>query len=790
MLHFSDPARGALYLTRDDPTGFAAPPAFGPFRVLHQIGVGALGPVFRTYEPARDRLVAVKVFRLDITPEQASALADELARATEAGLFHPSIVEPVAAGLEGTVAYRAEEYVAAESLDVAMRHYAPAALDKALPFISQLASAIDFARAAGVGHGALHPRDIFVTPDEARATGFGVVDALDRLRIRAPVRRPYSPPERIAAEPWGIAADVFSLAVIAFELLTGRRPSGVGDQMGPLTGASLGTHADAIRAVLVKAMHEDPAERYASAGAFAAALALAAELEAAAPAAAVRREPVETPPQVEKVSPGLEDFSEESITPAHAETAREVARKVIAARKRQSREREKEKEKTASQPAVPVEPSEVEVEPAPVDVTAADAFKPAEVDLKPAGVEVDSADVDFRPASGHATHEDVAVKAEEVAEIPVETPETPAPLETPEPAAVAFAALEPPEPLAAGPTEPDSPILRDTHERVVAVEEFRLREGSLFRPERTRPRSDDRASPESLHRAKPEPAEPVLDRVDTDVPLLSHDEPPHDRPRVALLPLVLMSIPMVGLGYFAGYVVGSRDAAAERTGAAATASAPASSDLTTPGTSGQTPSRDYTEGAVDRSAAPAPPAAESKPAAPPPSPSPAPAAIPKTGQIVVTSTPAKAAVTINGEWSGRTPLTLNRPFGTYVVRVVEKGYQVALEKVQLSAKSPRQTMTVTLRPTPGATRAPAAAKPAPESAAARTGEIYVDSRPQGARVLVDGKLQGVTPLRLTKQAVGSHDVRLELEDHEPWTATTQVTAGATARVSGSLERIR
>ena len=65
-----DRKRGAAYLTRDDPTGFAAPPAFGPFRVLHQIGVGALGPVFRTYEPTRDRLVAVKVFRLDIRPNR------------------------------------------------------------------------------------------------------------------------------------------------------------------------------------------------------------------------------------------------------------------------------------------------------------------------------------------------------------------------------------------------------------------------------------------------------------------------------------------------------------------------------------------------------------------------------------------------------------------------------------------------------------------------------------------------------------------------------------------------
>src|SRR6476469_3619201 len=236
MLHSDNPAEEIHPLTREDHTAFSPPPAFGPFRVLHQIGVGALGPVFRTYEPTRDRLVAVKVFRLDVTPEQAQALADELAHAAEAELIHPSIVEPIAAGVEGTVTYRAEEYVAAESLDAAMRHYAPASFDTMLRIVGQLAEAIDSARAAGVGHGALHPRDIFITPDEARASGFGVVDALERVGLRAPVRRPYSAPERIAGAAWSTPADVFSLAAITYELLTGRRPSGTGDQLGPLTG--------------------------------------------------------------------------------------------------------------------------------------------------------------------------------------------------------------------------------------------------------------------------------------------------------------------------------------------------------------------------------------------------------------------------------------------------------------------------------------------------------------------------------------------------------------------------
>src|SRR3982750_4704652 len=214
VLHFDDLPEEFRPLTREDPSAFAPPPAFGPFGVLHQIGVGALGPVFRTYEPTRDRLVAVKVFRLDVVPEQAQALADELAHAAEAELIHPSIVEPIAAGIEGTVAYRAEEYVAAESLDAAMRHYAPAAFDTMLRIVGQLAEAVDAARAAGVGHGALHPRDIFITPDEGRASGFGGVDALERVGLRAPVRRPYSAPERIAGAAWSTPADVFSLGAI------------------------------------------------------------------------------------------------------------------------------------------------------------------------------------------------------------------------------------------------------------------------------------------------------------------------------------------------------------------------------------------------------------------------------------------------------------------------------------------------------------------------------------------------------------------------------------------------
>ena len=248
--------------------------------MLHQIGVGVLGPLFRTYEPSRDRLVAVKVFRLSVTPEQAGALAEELSRVVDVGLEHAAIVTPIAAGLTGMTPYLAQEYVTGETLDVAMRQYAPGPLETTLPFITQLASAIDYACAAGVSHGALHPRDVFLTPELARATGFGVVAALERVGLRGPVRRPYSAPERIAGEPWGPAADIFALAAIAFELLTGRRPAGTGEQVVALLG-EIGGAADqpAFRRAFATALADDPAERYGSAQEFAHALAVAAGLE-------------------------------------------------------------------------------------------------------------------------------------------------------------------------------------------------------------------------------------------------------------------------------------------------------------------------------------------------------------------------------------------------------------------------------------------------------------------------------------------------------------------------------
>jgi serine/threonine-protein kinase len=135
-------------LNREDSVLYFPPESFGPFRVLHQIGAGALGPVFRAYEPAdknRHRLVAVKVFRLPLSAEHADALVTELNVVARAGINHPNIAAPIAAGLEHGVPFLAQQYAIGEPLDVVLREHAPMPIERALPFIEKMAAAIDHA---------------------------------------------------------------------------------------------------------------------------------------------------------------------------------------------------------------------------------------------------------------------------------------------------------------------------------------------------------------------------------------------------------------------------------------------------------------------------------------------------------------------------------------------------------------------------------------------------------------------------------------------------------------------
>jgi hypothetical protein len=161
-------------------------------------------------------------------------------------------------------------------------------------------------------------------------------------------------------------------------------------------------------------------------------------------------------------------------------------------------------------------------------------------------------------------------------------------------------------------------------------------------------------------------------------------------------------------------------------------------------------------------------------------------------------------VTLNGTWRGRTPLTLDAlPFGKYVVRVVQDGFNVAREEVTLTPQDASRTIDArleakarvgaSLRPsapepsTPPPPRPAQPSRPAPRQAVVFTGSLYVDSRPRGATVVVDGKTMGQTPLTLPEVVVGAHVVRIEMAGKKSWSSLARVTAGKMERVTGSLE---
>jgi len=240
--------------------------------VLHQVGAGTLGPVFRAHDPVEGRLVAVKAFRLDLIPERAAAFAGALDTLASRSLDHPSIATPIAAGVEGTAPWLAQAYVPAESLDSALRQYGTPPLADALAIVTQLAGALDFAAAAGVLHGALHPRDVLVAPDDTRVIDLGVAAALEGVGLRAPVRRPFAAPERIAGGPVSRAADIFALGAISFELVTGRRVTGAGEEAVAELPDIPGANREALVDTFAFALSAAPDERFTTALGFVAAL--------------------------------------------------------------------------------------------------------------------------------------------------------------------------------------------------------------------------------------------------------------------------------------------------------------------------------------------------------------------------------------------------------------------------------------------------------------------------------------------------------------------------------------
>ncbi len=646
--------------------GTAQPDAFGPFRVLHQIGAGALGPVFRAYDQSGDRLVAVKLFQVELAPERVHQLVADFERLIAAGLNRPGIAAPIATGIAGNSPYLVEEFVSADSLDVLIRDYGPAPAANAAQIAVQLAGALDFAAVVNITHGALHPRDVLLSTDEARLTGLGIVPALEQVGAKGPLRRPYTAPERLGGQRWDRRADIFSLAAIVFEVLTGRRIQGTGRTAADALPEVAGTDVNALRAAFARALAPAPADRFETALEFAAAIraSLSKAPSQTAPASARYAAPAEPPIRVAAAPP----VERPKVSPPREEPVVAPTPSVAAA---------------AQLPFDPAEPSDFELR-----------------------------------AAETARYDDVQAGPAIIA-----------------PGAVQNARPVPP------------PLL-------------------------------------GLGSSGPEP-----------------DLTPLQRSQSAMWPLVLALVVGLALGFAAGYGVGNHDRAAAASAAASQSTVQPAAAAS--GVPAATTGREFTEGSVADSAKAEPPKIESKiePPSVVPTPRPAARAEPNEsevaarpgGRLTVHSTPSGARVFVDGRERGRTPTTVrDLARGTHRVRVMEDGYAAAERRVTVSG-SHAQTITVGLTRSrtepvapPAARAAPAAPKPPPPERF--LGELTVESRPDGARVFVDGKLVGTSPMLLAQLGAGEHVVRLEHEGYRTWSSSVRVVAGERNRITASLER--
>lgn len=271
---------------------------FAGYRIECRVGRGGMGVVYRATELALDRPVALKV------------LSDELARDAEfrrrfvaesklaASLDHPHVVPIHAAGEHEGVLYIAMRFVPGEDLRTVLREEGPLEPERAVRIIAQVASALDAAHAHGLVHRDVKPGNVLLTPEgHAYLTDFGLSKRLsgDTQATKSGMvlgTLDYIAPEQIRGETIGPFTDVYSLGCLFTHLLTGQVPFTVPTEEGklwahfseppPKPSARVPSLDARFDAIVARAMSKRPADRYPTAGAFAAA-ALAAAAGTPAP---------------------------------------------------------------------------------------------------------------------------------------------------------------------------------------------------------------------------------------------------------------------------------------------------------------------------------------------------------------------------------------------------------------------------------------------------------------------------------------------------------------------------
>ncbi len=270
------------------------PEAFGRFKVLAELGRGAMGVVYRAEDTTLGRIVAIKTIALAGSSREERDMHEArfLQEARAAGrLSHPAIITIYEMGREGDVAFIAMELLQGVDLRSLIRD-ASLTPSQSAAIVAAVAEGLAHAHEQGVVHRDVKPGNIMVLGDgRVKIMDFGIarlheptVQTQSGVLLGSPQ---YMAPEQIVGHPFDHRADIFSLGLVLYEMLTGVKPF-AGQDLSELTfkvanlPAPPPTYrvpglAPVVDYIIARALKKKPDERYASAAE------LAADLRAAIP---------------------------------------------------------------------------------------------------------------------------------------------------------------------------------------------------------------------------------------------------------------------------------------------------------------------------------------------------------------------------------------------------------------------------------------------------------------------------------------------------------------------------
>ena len=279
----------------------------GRYRLVERIAVGGMGEVWRASDDVLGRDVAVKVLKAEYAADPTFLQRFRNEARHTAALSHPGIANVFDYGEVGEMAYLVMELVGGEPLSALLAREAPLEPGRALDILGQAALALQAAHDVGVVHRDVKPGNVLVRPDGVvKVTDFGIARAVDT----APITQTgllmgtaaYLSPEQAAGRVATPASDIYSLGVVGYECLTGRRPFHADSAIGVAT-AHINNTPDPlpdtvpplVSDFVMRALEKDPAKRQPNAGDFGrTALALVGQLDPPPPATSAETEPATT----------------------------------------------------------------------------------------------------------------------------------------------------------------------------------------------------------------------------------------------------------------------------------------------------------------------------------------------------------------------------------------------------------------------------------------------------------------------------------------------------------------